>query len=69
MERDTFKKLTELQMFKFLLEKRISESDSLNVSYEVVLCKTNKDIKSLQTYLRKELEQWDYICIMMKRMN
>jgi hypothetical protein len=39
-----------------MLEKRIAESEGLNVSYEVVLCKTNQDIAKLENYLRGELE-------------
>jgi len=38
-----------------MLEKRIAESDGLNVSYEVVLCKAKQDITKLENYLRGEL--------------
>jgi hypothetical protein len=42
---------------KSSLEKRIDESEGLNVSYEVVLCKAKQDIAKLETYLRGELTQ------------
>ena len=54
-ERCTFKKLCELKQMKSMLEKRIAESDGLNVSYEVVLCKAKQDITKLENYLRGEL--------------
>ena len=55
-QRQTFKKLCELKQMKSSLEKRIAESDGLNVSCEVVLCNIKRDITKLENYLRGELE-------------
>lgn len=57
MQRDTFKKLLELKLFKKLLEEKISNSEKPSISYEIVLMKTERDIEALQNYLRRQLNE------------
>ena len=55
MQRDTFKKLLQLKLARSILIDNMG--DEVSVSKEVVLCKLNNQIESLEKYLRNELDK------------